>query len=489
MIAAPREEAEELWRLPPKQFNAWRAKHDFPRIVTYLKKYLPEFERWRDSQGLDDQTLCDFGLGRFLRPRIFYEYVFPVDPHRSPSGRHFWNQDIDPALRADIQSKRTIIPYFLWIKAQKVQLSRDILALGVGITGWTGAHGSRVLRASVFREVELVWLGGQTLPDGFQLGDRHLEFSSLDGLVLEGNVWNSQYLHLIGCSARNLTVRARMAFVDAYQSSFESLTIERARLQDWSFERCDVTGFIEASTLFRCRFLKGGFMPAISNSDLNQCTFDYQIERAHDVGGARDFHGYALRQLSACGRLAEAGEQAYRKKTLEMRMHANPIYYFGEEFPPKRVYNGSFSDLIGDWQRGWWDDKKFRELLLALARYHIGLLRSPRSIARVLKHWTKSAALFLSWAAWGFSERPWRVLANVGVILLGAAGLYYFFGVPATKGDLGASLYFSIVTFTTLGYGDITQVGWLRQVAAFEALLGALAMGLLVSSLASRSRY
>ena len=489
MIAAPRERAEALWSLPPEQFNDWRAKHDFPRIVQFLKRYLPEFERWRDSQGLDDQTLCDFGLGRFLRPRIFYEYIFPVDPHRSPSGRHFLNQDMDPALRSDIKSKRAIIPYFLWATAERVPLSRDIVALGMGMTGWRGEFGSGIMRASVFREVELLWLGGQTLPDMFQVGGRNLEFSSLDGLVLQGDVWNSQFVHLIGCSARKLTVRARMAFVEAYQSNFEDLTIERARLQDWSFERCQVTGYIDASTLFRCRFFKGGFMPAISSTDLNQCAFDFPIERAYEVGGARDFHGYALRQLSACGRLAEAGEQAYQKKMLEIRMHANPVYYFGDEFPPKRVYNGSFSDLIGDWQRGWWDNKKFRELFFALVQYHLALLVSPRSIGRILKHWMESAALFLSWITWGFGERPWRVLTNAGLILIGSSVLYYLFGVPATKGHIDGSLYFSIVTFTTLGYGDIYQLGWLRLVSAFEALLGALGMGLLVSSLASRSRY
>jgi len=35
-------------------------------------------------------------------------------------------------------------------------------------------------------------------------------------------------------------------------------------------------------------------------------------------------------------------------------------------------------------------------------------------------------------------------------------------------------LYFSIVTLTTLGYGDLHPVGWWRLLAAFEAIFGAL---------------
>ncbi len=47
--------------------------------------------------------------------------------------------------------------------------------------------------------------------------------------------------------------------------------------------------------------------------------------------------------------------------------------------------------------------------------------------------------------------------------------------LPATLDDLKTSFYFSIVTFTTLGYGDARPVGGTRLIAATEALLGLLA--------------
>ena len=52
------------------------------------------------------------------------------------------------------------------------------------------------------------------------------------------------------------------------------------------------------------------------------------------------------------------------------------------------------------------------------------------------------------------------------------------------------SLYFSVVTFATLGYGDIQPVGpWARAIAATEALAGPLMMALLVFVLTRRMRW
>ena len=44
------------------------------------------------------------------------------------------------------------------------------------------------------------------------------------------------------------------------------------------------------------------------------------------------------------------------------------------------------------------------------------------------------------------------------------------------------ALYFSIVTFSTLGYGDFAPSPSARLIAAFEALLGNLHLGMLVGS-------
>jgi voltage-gated potassium channel Kch len=46
----------------------------------------------------------------------------------------------------------------------------------------------------------------------------------------------------------------------------------------------------------------------------------------------------------------------------------------------------------------------------------------------------------------------------------------------------GNAIYFSIVTFTTLGYGDFSPVSWARPFAAIEGFVGAFMIALFILS-------
>ncbi|EEB73457.1 potassium channel family protein [Thermococcus sp. AM4] len=57
-------------------------------------------------------------------------------------------------------------------------------------------------------------------------------------------------------------------------------------------------------------------------------------------------------------------------------------------------------------------------------------------------------------------------------------------GKPVT--DILNQLYYSLVTFTTLGYGDMHPTGWLKALSALEALTGAVFMALIVAVIARK---
>ena len=62
-----------------------------------------------------------------------------------------------------------------------------------------------------------------------------------------------------------------------------------------------------------------------------------------------------------------------------------------------------------------------------------------------------------------------------------------FFAEPHVKGTVADFLYFSFVTLTTTGYGDLTAAGGLgRAVAVLEALLGQLYLVTIVAVIVSR---
>ncbi|MDH4570293.1 pentapeptide repeat-containing protein [Pseudomonas sp. BN414] len=115
-------------------------------------------------------------------------------------------------------------------------------------------------------------------------------------------------------------------------------------------------------------------------------------------------------------------------------------------------------------------------------------LQMPRWSTRRLFSWLVD--LFC-----GYGEQPLRVvLFSLGFVLF--CGLLFFaMGIHhgAVKlafaldqdlltnlTELSACMYFSVVTFTTLGYGDIAPLGLSRPLAAFEAFVGSFTMALFV---------
>jgi len=96
---------------------------------------------------------------------------------------------------------------------------------------------------------------------------------------------------------------------------------------------------------------------------------------------------------------------------------------------------------------------------------------------------------------WGYGERPSRILLIALTLILSYAGLYNLVEWLDDKGNViqmtpWDGVYFSVVTFTTLGYGDITpKTNLLKFLAGSEALCGAFAMGLIVAGFSNRSRY
>ncbi len=89
----------------------------------------------------------------------------------------------------------------------------------------------------------------------------------------------------------------------------------------------------------------------------------------------------------------------------------------------------------------------------------------------------------LQWTC-GYGERPWRAVLTSMVIVLGYALVFMGLSLAGPDGSIGTDFmqcgYFSTVTFTTLGYGDIIPLGVARYVAATEAFLGAWMMALFV---------
>ena len=95
-------------------------------------------------------------------------------------------------------------------------------------------------------------------------------------------------------------------------------------------------------------------------------------------------------------------------------------------------------------------------------------------------------SLFLN-GIFGYGERTVRVIMSAILIILGFTILFMNFGISNMSiGDFTTKyfldcIYFSTVTFTTLGYGDFRPLeGWSRIFAGTEAFIGAFIIALFV---------
>ena len=101
-----------------------------------------------------------------------------------------------------------------------------------------------------------------------------------------------------------------------------------------------------------------------------------------------------------------------------------------------------------------------------------------------------AASLFIVWMAMRTRMTLPRLLAYISLqfyIIVIYAMIYARIGLLDGGGellhDLGTGFYFSLVTWTTLGYGDLQPPEPLRLLAGSEAILGYISMGVLVALL------
>jgi len=122
--------------------------------------------------------------------------------------------------------------------------------------------------------------------------------------------------------------------------------------------------------------------------------------------------------------------------------------------------------------------------------YREKLIRLRKSSALKLP-WPHRVELFLHWAVAGFGYRPTRVIGTAGVMVLIYALIYWAtdgvaHGQSTEHIDFWTALYFSGITFATVGYGDFIPAPHTRLLALTEGFLGAFTLGFFVAVLAHR---
>ena len=182
-----------------------------------------------------------------------------------------------------------------------------------------------------------------------------------------------------------------------------------------------------------------------------------------------------------------AAQQANRSGDLE---YASMLYkYAAINYERDREFI-NFSDCFYQFKECY---RKFLTFRIISPRKikHIMPSREEKGIKGLLKRIFAWLALTLSYLVWGHGERPVRTFySGMFVVFISALlytqGLLFFRGGLIAKPQFWQAFYFSVITFTTVGFGDITPVGIVKVVVSIEALCGIFIIPLFVIGLSRK---
>ncbi|MDD2864718.1 MAG: potassium channel family protein [Methylococcales bacterium] len=438
--------AIELWGLSPDDFNEWRRNNDYPVILDLFEQKLPYFIDWMNDQGITRSLIFEHGIARFVsteEPLLLCNY--------KSDGK---NRLFEKALKKSegITEEHEYHPYFYWLNkkhGRKIfeETKRDFI-----ISSWIKG------KPQFLKEHFLLDLGGGVEIHAPILSGRLLDFTCLDDIKIIGAISNT-YIYLWHCSARGVEICGGLAFINFYRtelwdrgfgSAKKELILSDGIFQDFHFKDCNLRFHASRSTLMLCSVSGTNFDATLEHTKMEKTVFDAGLTVNDNYEIKREFYSKIKILFSSIGKSAEAGNYFFKEQYNEM---LSLLF-------PKRTY------------RGLWHQKNLIEKCVFFAKCYF-----------------KFVAKFLNYAIWGFGEKPFRSLIASWFVILSSSLLFYLDSCSQTYNDGLKSVYFSIVTFVTLGYGDISQQNpILRLFSSFEAFSGMVLMGLFLAGYASKSK-
>ncbi|KFF66892.1 hypothetical protein IW01_16145 [Pectobacterium brasiliense] len=440
-----------LWNLTPKDFNEWRRNNDYPALFKVFEKNLPHYKEWMDSQKLSPDLLYKHGFSRFISS----EEILLLCEYNNNNTYMLFEKNfikLESIRKAGwIKKEQEYQPYFYWLKNKHGREIYESTKREFRISSWIGG------RPQFLKEHFLLNLGGVELNAPI-LSGRLLDFTCLDNLKIIGAVSNT-HIYLWHCSAIGVEISGGLAFLDFYHTKLwnhgyfnvkKELTLRDGIFQDLHFKECDLHFHASKSTLKLCSIRGTDFEATLEHSKIEDFLFHATKSKVNHFHYREKFYSKAKRLFSSVGKNSEAGTYFYKEK----RNHMLSLL-----FPKKSNSN--------EW-------------------YHKGI---KEKIYLGVKSYINFLFCFLDYLVWGFGEKPIRSLFfSIGVIL--ASSLVYLLSPDSvTYNNPTKSIYFSIVTFVTLGYGDISQLkAWLQLYSSIQAFLGMVLMGLFLAGYASKSK-
>jgi hypothetical protein len=439
----PKPDIYDLWALSEERFIEWRKLHDFPVLLNHFDKTLILFKEWKSENKLTNDIIINTGtIAPFLefkklaKNKTLFLTKQTVDGRERTivANKNMGKQQQYLGRTFHFELLQTFTSYLDWLKSKgKYQ---EILY--INSRSAPNSDGERVyIHADVYAtksDFELLKMGGIPLPVnayGILFRGKKLEFVNLCGLKFTGEVSFGEEgnLSCSYCACDNwVAENFNMALLELEHCTVGNFTFVNSEIQQWLFYDCFVSGDFIGSKLYRVDIFGGSFNPIMQDCTLAQThlKIDPNIQDGN-------FYGY---------------------RTF------------------KKIYQSQGDDDIAK-------------------HYFIRENEYIRKRLKGVRFLTKS----LSYYYWEYGRKPHRIIyISVGIIIL--FGFLYWLNsnlIAINSSHIqhfgfGDSFYFSTITFTTLGYGDFSPLGWLRILSSIEAFSGVVNMGFLIAGY-SNNKY
>jgi hypothetical protein len=500
---------EQLWSMQPHEFNEWRVNNDLPRLFSFLMELLPGFSDWLEGLPFDMEVILrivptgDIFKGNhkvvIRRTDDSQQYLIECYEGTESDAKQWWQK-----RQSDIEILGEIEPYFKWAK-RKLGKKRFFIwdqlnkgtsdkfirgsCSGLNVTGC-------VTRAHLFRDYTLLKLGQVCLGSRASIGGKNLDFCDLDFLTIKGDMhgYGSSWKTISYSSFRELIFEsASVHFYTFHECWLDKLLVKDSKLQDFYFEKTNINElYFENSNIYKIGFKESRVKPFIKYTEMREVTFqpDKNTEPSEIAITYRMFR--AAYQIN--GLTKEASECYYNERAFERKSYFHPYRIDSENF--KRLFfEGRLTKVLDYYKKGNYKTSEIYSLMKKTLISKIKKYTVPKSSIALIKYRFKWLVSMVNNIVWGYGERPLRIILFAFFVISSYAGIYN--AVEWVDNDsngynlsLFDSFYYSVVTFSTLGYGDITpNTQLLKVLAGSEALLGALSVGLLIAGFSNKNRY
>lgn len=489
----------QLWAMEPDDFNRWRAQHELPSLLHFFKSTLPEFTLWMSSFHINDTDFISAPhTGRWFSGDQMHHYCEYTEHGIS---RRLICEDVN-AHFAFIRTVRAVpvhrdvvfVPYLKWASDRAGR--KDFIPADAANQGqveypvfnmWSGIGG--ISKAYLLKSFVALKLGHCVLEERVNIGERNLDFTDMDGLIITGSFHGSGWKEIQYSSCNNLTFKnTELAFFRFTRCKLDHFSCEDSALQDMEFRSCDMNEItlkksrIHGLSIHKCPLR----WPNIDSVQIER--FDYAPTIHPEVQA--DTYRRLRSAFQSMGARYEEQYFYYLERCAERRDLWTPwkVDRYKEFFPRRKVWFPGFIKTIKQVLE---HKMSFRQATSNAAnhfRWKITCWFHPAWAKNTVRLKARYFSSLFSWLVWGYGLKVSHLLFAALTVVIGCATSFYISG--ETAGDAPLSLYYSVVTFTTLGYGDITQkTDLLRLLSASEALLGAVFTGMFIGVMSRKNDY